>query len=86
MRLGPLAWLWAVAPAHRFHHVNTQGQGDVNFGLFTTIWDHLLGTYKADASRTFAAGDFGIAGTPDYPKTYRAQLLAPFRRAKTKSV
>ena len=84
MRLGPLAWLWAVAPAHRFHHVNTPGQGDVNFGLFTTIWDH-LGTYKTDTSRTFAAGDFGITGTPHYPKIYLAQLLAPFRQAQSKS-
>lgn len=82
MRVGPLAGVWAVAPAHRFHHVNTPGKGDVNFGLFTTLWDHLLGTFVADAGREFVPGDFGIADNPDYPRTYLAQLLAPFRRER----
>lgn len=82
MRVGPLAWIWAVAPVHRFHHVNTAGQGDVNFGLFTTIWDHLLGTCKADPARTFAPGDFGISGDPHYPQAYLAQLREPFQRVR----
>jgi sterol desaturase/sphingolipid hydroxylase (fatty acid hydroxylase superfamily) len=80
MRVGPLARVWAVAPVHRFHHVNTPGQGDVNFGLFTTLWDRLLGTCKADPARSFAPGDFGIAGEPDYPSGYLAQLRQPWRR------
>lgn len=79
MRMGPLIYVWAVAPAHRFHHVNTRGEGDVNFGLFTTLWDHLLGTWKRVPGRRFAPGDFGIAGQPDYPQTYGKQLQEPFR-------
>lgn len=86
MRVGALVWIWAVAPVHRFHHVNTLGEGDVNFGLFTTLWDHLLGTYKRDPARSFTSGDFGIAGDSNYyPKTYLAQLNEPFRRTGRKS-
>ncbi len=41
-RIGPLKYLFATAEAHRFHHVRGPA-GDVNFGLFTTLWDHLAG-------------------------------------------
>ena len=79
LRLGPLTRIWAVAPVHRFHHVARAGEGDVNFGLFTTLGDRLLGTAHFDARRRFAPGDFGIALRPHYPKGYLAQLREPFR-------
>src|SRR4029079_10016011 len=41
--LGPFQRLLAVGEVHRLHHVNWVGQGDVNFGLFFTFWDGLLG-------------------------------------------
>lgn len=77
MRLGPLVYAWAVAPAHRFHHLASATEGDVNFGLFTTLWDHLLGTFALRAQPP-RAGQLGIAGDEGYPQTYRAQLRAPF--------
>lgn len=43
--LGPLRWLLATSEVHRFHHRKEPALGDVNFGLFTTLWDHVLGTY-----------------------------------------
>lgn len=80
MRVGALGAIWAVAPAHRFHHLARAGDGDVNFGLFTSLWDHLLGTFHRDAGRRFAPGDLGVAGRPDFPRAYVAQLAEPFRR------
>lgn len=79
MRIGALSGWWAVAPAHRFHHLAAAGDGDVDFGLFTCLWDRLLGTFHADPSRRFRPGDFGVAGRADYPRGYAAQLREPFR-------
>lgn len=79
MRIGPLIYIWAVAPAHRHHHLASQTDGDVNFGLFTSLWDHLLGTFRSGAN-TPRAGEIGVFGRPDYPKGYLLQLMEPFRR------
>lgn len=79
MRIGPLAYVWAVAPAHRHHHVASKTDGDVNFGLFTSLWDHLLGTFVIDRPGP-RDGELGVAGEPDYPVPYLKQLAAPFRR------
>lgn len=81
MRLGPLAYLWAVAPVHRHHHLASATTGDVNFGLFFTIWDVLLGTAQFKSSDHIRAGQVGIAGRSDYPEAYLAQLAEPFRKA-----
>jgi sterol desaturase/sphingolipid hydroxylase (fatty acid hydroxylase superfamily) len=79
LEVGPFVHVWAVGPAHRFHHLNRVGEGDVNFGLFSAVWDHLLGTFRYDAARTPRLGDLGIEGRADYPVGYLAQLLEPFR-------
>lgn len=80
MAIGPLARVWAVAPVHRFHHVRSATEGDVNFGLFTTLSDHLLGTVRFDPNRRVRAGDLGIVDRPDYPRGYLAHLTEPFQR------
>lgn len=79
MKVGPLRLIWAVAPVHRFHHLNKGGEGDVNFGLFLTVWDRLLGTAYFDPARVFTSDELGIEGEPDYPVGYGWQLLEPFR-------
>lgn len=79
MRVGPLIYLWAVAPGHRHHHLADKVNGDVNFGLFTMIWDHLLGTFVKNRAQP-RDGELGVAGRPDYPVAYGAQLVEPFRR------
>ena len=75
----------SIGPVHRLHHVNWRGEGNVNFGLFLTVWDRLLGTYRTvkQAPRP-AAGDIGIEDTPRFPQRYVAQLVRPFMRAKPK--
>src|SRR5690606_40694847 len=78
-RVGPLRAVLALNQAHRFHHLKWAGLGDVNFGLFTLIWDHLLRTYSYDPERRFTSDDLGMAAKPHYPNGYLAQLAEPFR-------
>jgi len=78
-RVGPLRSVLALNEGHRFHHLKWAGVGDVNFGLFTLIWDHLYRTYSYDAGRRFSTGDLGMAAKPHYPTAYLPQLAEPFR-------
>ena len=78
-RVGPVSRLLALNQAHRFHHLKWAGAGDVNFGLFTLIWDHALRTYSYDPDRRFTTDDLGMAAKPRYPVAYAAQLAEPFR-------
>ncbi|MFN3574311.1 MAG: sterol desaturase family protein [Phenylobacterium sp.] len=80
MRLGPLCYVMAWAPVHRFHHQKGPGVGDVNFGLFTCLWDYLLRTAYYDHSKRLSSDDIGIGDQPNYPTDYVAQLAAPFRK------
>ncbi|MBL8656688.1 MAG: sterol desaturase family protein [Altererythrobacter sp.] len=79
LRVGPLIHVWAVAPAHRHHHLASSTRGDVNFGLFTTLTDRLLGTFVIDRPMP-RDGQVGIAGRLEYPRAYLRQLAEPFRR------
>lgn len=83
MQIGPLRYVLALAPLHRFHHQKWAGIGDVNFGLFTNLWDHLLGTAVYDGGKRFVSDDLGIGKQPDYPNGYLGQLAAPFRQQPT---
>ena len=78
-RVGPLRGVLALNEGHRFHHLRWPVAGDVNFGLFTLVWDRLLGTWSFDPARRFASADLGIEKWPDYPRGYAAQLVEPFR-------
>lgn len=77
-RVGPIAGILALNEGHRFHHLRWPGLGDVNFGLFTLLWDRILGTYRLDPRR-FTSEDLGIAAAPNYPVGYLPQLAEPFR-------
>ncbi|MBF6439589.1 sterol desaturase family protein [Nocardia cyriacigeorgica] len=79
-RVGPFKHVLALNEGHRFHHLKWAGIGDVNFGLFTLIWDHLLRTYSYDPTRRFTSADLGMAAKPHYPVGYLAQLAEPFTR------
>lgn len=77
-RLGPLKFVFAHAETHRFHHTNDKN-GNYNYGLFTNLYDLLMGTFhyrKGSTPSTSSA--LGIGGREDYPKDYRAQLVQPF--------
>jgi len=79
MRMGPLRHVFAWAPLHRFHHMKYGTAGDVNFGLFFTCWDRLLGTAFDAPDYRMRGEDLGIGSRPDYPVAYGAQLIEPFR-------
>lgn len=76
---GPLRPILSIGSVHHLHHVNWGKEGDCNFGLFTTVWDRLLGTYQAQPSRPITAADMGIDEVPEFPKSYFEQLMFPFR-------
>lgn len=79
-RVGPLrAWL-SLNEGHRFHHLKWGGVGDVNFGLFTLLYDRLLlNTFSYDPARRFTSDDLGIGKEPNFPSGYLDQLAEPFR-------
>jgi len=76
---GPLKYVLAINVVHRFHHLKTAEEGDVNFGLFTSLTDYCLGTAYYDKRRTIVSDDLGIGDQPDYPVGYLRQLIQPFR-------
>lgn len=80
-RIGPAKYVLALNEGHRFHHLKWAGIGDVNFGLFTLIWDHLMRTYSYDPTRRFDSTQLGMAAKPHYPMGYLDQLIYPFTRA-----
>ncbi|BBY31563.1 sterol desaturase family protein [Mycolicibacterium sediminis] len=79
--IGPAKHLLALNEGHRFHHLKWAGVGDVNFGLFTLIWDHLMRTHSYDPTRRFDSTQLGIAVKPDYPSSYLLQITYPFTTA-----
>lgn len=80
-RVGPAKHLLALNEGHRFHHLKWAGVGDVNFGLFTLIWDHLMHTHAYDPTRRFDSTQLGIAVKPDFPAGYLQQITYPFTTA-----
>jgi sterol desaturase/sphingolipid hydroxylase (fatty acid hydroxylase superfamily) len=81
-RLGPFRHLLSIGANHRLHHVNWSGEGDVNFGVFFTLWDRALGTFRLSSERAPLAGDIGVQDQPCYPQNYCAQLALPFARTR----
>ncbi|AYW61952.1 TPA: sterol desaturase family protein [Pseudomonas aeruginosa] len=79
MRIGGLRHVFAWAPLHRLHHIRYGRAGDVNFALFFSVWDRLLGTALHRPDYRLDSTDMGIGDQPDYPRDYAGQLLAPFR-------
>ncbi|CAN7302699.1 sterol desaturase family protein [Mycolicibacterium frederiksbergense] len=80
-RIGPAKYVLALNEGHRFHHLKWAGIGDVNFGLFTLVWDHLMRTYNYDSTRRFDSTQLGMAAKPDYPTSYLRQMIYPFTHA-----
>jgi sterol desaturase/sphingolipid hydroxylase (fatty acid hydroxylase superfamily) len=76
MRIGPFAWLLAVAPAHRRHHLRELEAHGINYGFFTVVWDYLMRT--ADMGQAPIGEDEVGVTDRQYPTTYLAQLRYPF--------
>lgn len=78
LRLGPLNYVFSMAELHRWHHSLKLEEANKNFGNNILFWDLVFGTvyWPKDADASERVGN-NIEG---YPKTYLAQLMAPFRR------
>ncbi|MGV8228606.1 sterol desaturase family protein, partial [Pseudomonas aeruginosa] len=79
MRKGGLRHVFAWAPLHRLHHIRYGRAGDVNFALFFSVWDRLLGTALHRPDYRLDSTDMGIGDQPDYPRDYAVQVCAPYR-------
>ena len=75
--LGPFRNHLSIGQLHHMHHVNWGTEGDCNFGLFFTVWDKLLGTFKERPSRPITESDMGIDELPNFPKNYIQQVIFP---------
>ena len=78
-RVGPLGRWLAWNAGHRLHHVADEIEGNVNFGLFTLVWDRLLGTYRKP-DRSTPPPTVGLAGRAPMPSSYGKQLAMPWAR------
>lgn len=76
--MGPFRNHLSLGAIHHLHHTNWGKEGDVNFGLFLTLWDRILGTFRAEPPRAITANDMGIDEVPHFPKSYVEQLRFPF--------
>lgn len=76
---GPLKFIFATAEVHRFHHLKGHA-GDVNFALFFSVWDRVLGTaYYENRSAPLSEHSVGI-DDKHFPKDYLGQLASPFKK------
>jgi len=79
-RTGPFGWFLAVNVVHRAHHRKGKGMGDVNFGMFTTLWDIAMGTFAPPGDRLYTR-DIGLSGKESHmPVDYLGQIAWPFRQ------
>lgn len=79
LRVGPLNWIVSSAELHRWHHSPERTEGNNNYGACLIVWDTIFGTRYLPADRESPTHP-GIGDMPDYPRTYLAQLIAPFVR------
>jgi sterol desaturase/sphingolipid hydroxylase (fatty acid hydroxylase superfamily) len=73
---GPFCWVLASPVYHRWHHTDVARGGSKNFAATFPIFDLMFGTYYMP--RGVLPDGYGV-DDPDFPKTFGAQLLYPFR-------
>jgi len=77
LRLGPLNWVFSMAELHRWHHSRSRREANTNYGSDLILWDVVFGTrFLPDRA---PPTDIGLAGMPQFPSTYWAQIMAPVR-------
>jgi len=79
-RVGWFGTWFAWNGGHRLHHVADETEGNVNFGLFTLIWDRMLGTYRRPGTAELPPS-VGLPGAT-MPPRYRDQLAMPWTRTE----
>jgi ornithine lipid hydroxylase len=79
LKLGFLNRILSTCDLHRWHHSADIRESQSNFGNNLALWDHVFGTYFLPEDRRVPAA-VGL-GEP-YPRSWTAQLVAPFRRSR----
>jgi ornithine lipid hydroxylase len=74
---GPLDWLFATTPLHRFHHDRNRAVADSNFGRLFIVWDIFFGTRRLPAED--APHLIGVDDAPPVPTGWWNQVRLPFR-------
>lgn len=75
VRGGALSWVLSTAELHRWHHSQVLEESNANYGANLIVWDVVFGTRKVPAGA--GPRTLGLI-TPDFPRTFVGQLLAPF--------
>jgi sterol desaturase/sphingolipid hydroxylase (fatty acid hydroxylase superfamily) len=78
LRLGPLAWIYSIGDAHRWHHSLRREEADANYGNVYLVWDAVFGTRYLPADRE-PPTEVGIEGLEAFPKGFFDQWLSPWR-------
>lgn len=79
--LDALLRLAVVTPdMHRVHHSTEHRETDSNFGFCFSLWDRLLGTYRAQPAKGHDGMEIGLADYPgDPPTRFGWAMRLPFR-------
>lgn len=74
MRFGPLNYLFNTPGLHRWHHSTDLQEGNQNYGESLMLFDQIFGTFYNPDRRP--PREIGIKEV--IPKTFLAQIMAPF--------
>ena len=75
--LGPFKYVIAGPVFHRWHHTAADRGGNMNFAGTFPIWDLMFGTFYMPKNEL--PDRYGVADA-NFPESFGAQLLYPFRR------
>ncbi len=81
--------LFVVTPdMHRVHHSREEDEANSNFGFNLSLWDRLLGTYRAEPRKGQQGMEIGIEGytQADEVNTLQGMLSLPFKGKITRYV
>jgi sterol desaturase/sphingolipid hydroxylase (fatty acid hydroxylase superfamily) len=79
--LGPLKYVFATPVFHRWHHTSPAEGGDMNFAPTFALWDVLFGTFYMPEGKL--PENYGV-DDPEFPGSFGAQLIYPFRRERAR--
>ncbi len=76
-KLGYWEYIFSIGDNHRYHHYNTDGIGDSNYGGEFIVWDILFGTFHNPRGER-PLEEIGIGASPNYPQNMAGLMIAPF--------
>lgn len=70
--------LFVTSDMHRIHHSTVKTESDANFGVITSLWDRLGGTYCDEPQQGQLAMEIGLEEYPA-PMSFADSLTIPFK-------